>query len=347
MEDSLAVDLTRRDLERKASESYKGFVVRSRLKRVPNEAVKCGAFTRKEVRRFLHRYIDFVKSSDGHVLQSNREMHGAFRVHFRNRFARFPDLPVQEFRSYLTDFLCFEEAKAASCEGLVTEYEVRDVLKKVGLNKSPGLNGFPYEVYLRMSHMFVPILTDIFNQSQCRVLFAGCVKGKAVVVSRRSDIKAVKKAFKRYEEVAGAKINFDKNEGPRLGTWRGGVPLPGPVRILAVWFGPGSKLERNWSDVHAKVEAQVGTWLRRCLFLKGRVEVCAMYIFHLILYRLSVLTLPKVHRLALIQSFSKLLRRDRKLIVRKQVYYQRPRNGGLGRPDLKSHWLAERLAYLV
>ena len=27
----------------------------------------------------------------------------------------------------------------------------------------PGLNGLLYAVYLRMSHMFVPILTDVFN----------------------------------------------------------------------------------------------------------------------------------------------------------------------------------------
>ena len=33
-------------------------------------------------------------------------------------------------------------------------------------------------------------------------------------------------------------------------------------------------------------------------------------------------------------------------MVRRQVCIQRPRNGGLGMPDLESHWLAERLAYL-
>ena len=46
---------------------------------------------------------------------------------------------------------------------MVTECEVRDALKQVSLNESPGLDGLPYEVYLRMSHMFVPILTDMFN----------------------------------------------------------------------------------------------------------------------------------------------------------------------------------------
>ena len=33
-------------------------------------------------------------------------------------------------------------------------------------------------------------------------------------------------------------------------------------------------------------------------------------------------------------------------MVRRQVCIQRTRNGGLGMPDLESHWLAGRLAYL-
>ena len=139
----------------------------------------------------------------------------------------------------------------------------------------------------------------------------------------------------------------------QLGAWRGSVPLPGPfrwsdgpVRILGVWFGPGLQLERNWLEVRTKVEAQVVAWLRRRLTLKGRVEVCAGYIFPLILYRLSVLPLPKVHRVALEQSLFKFLWKGRSPMVHRQVCYQRPRDGGLGMPDLESHRLAERLAHL-
>ena len=46
---------------------------------------------------------------------------------------------------------------------MITECEVCDALKQVHLNKWPGLDGLPYEVYLRLPHMFVPILTDMFN----------------------------------------------------------------------------------------------------------------------------------------------------------------------------------------
>ena len=162
--DSLTIELGRGDLERKTSERYKGFVVRSRLKRVLNEAVKTNATAREEeVRRFPDRYIDCVKSPDWRVLRSNREIRDAFRVHFHDRFARCPDLLLQEFRSYLADFPRLGAAEAASCEGVITECEVCDTLKQVGFNKSSGLDSLLYEVYLRLSHIFMPILTNMFK----------------------------------------------------------------------------------------------------------------------------------------------------------------------------------------
>ena len=60
--DSLNIELARRDLESETNKRYKGFVVRSRLKRVLNEAVKSNATAREEeVRRFPGQYIDSVK----------------------------------------------------------------------------------------------------------------------------------------------------------------------------------------------------------------------------------------------------------------------------------------------
>ena len=101
----------------------------------------------------------------------------------------------------------------------------------------------------------------------------------------------MKKAVGEYERIAGAKVNFDKSEGLRLDVCWGCDTLPGPfrwsdgpVRILEVWFGPDLQLDRNWSEVHAKVNAQVGIWLSRRLSLKGRAESCAVYVFPLILY---------------------------------------------------------------
>ena len=137
----------------------------------------------------------------------------------------------------------------------------------------------------------------VVNPALRGVLFAGCLRAKVsaytdditVLVSRRSDIKAVTKAVERYEEIAGAKINFYESKGLQLSAWRSGVPLPGPfgwsdgpVCILDMWFVPGLQLERNWSKVRAKIEAWVGIWLLRRLSLKGGVEMYAVYIFPLI-----------------------------------------------------------------
>ena len=417
----------------------------------------------EEVRRFPDRYIDSVKSPDGRVLRSNREMRDAFRAHFRDSFARCPDLPLQEFRSYLANFPSLGAVEAARCKGVITECEVRDALE-------PGLDSLLYEVYLRLPHMFVPILTDMFNhwfaqgaipgsvtkgvirllkkggshvweglddyrpitllntklkilarvlanrlhlvishligpeqtyavkgrsiqdnlhlirkvlegiedsteaalisldQSKafigfwrlfwrlpdsnrsfadglawcnttfrqwCRwtegvwgrsrssvrsgraspcilfsmsslwslcpgglgmrgqirpcvvSLFAGTLTARVsafadditVFVYRRMDIKAVKKVVGEYERIAGAKVNFDKSEGRKPFCWS-----YGPNRILGVWFGPDLQLERNWPEVQAKVNAQVGTWLSRRLSLKARVGACTVYVFPLILY---------------------------------------------------------------
>ena len=71
-----------------------------------------------------------------------------------------------------------------------------------------------------------------------------------------------------------------------------------------------------------------------------------VYIFPLLLYRLSVLTLPKSLRLALEQSPSKLLWKGRRPMVRRQVCCQCPRNGALRMPHLESNQFTERLAFL-
>ena len=186
------------------------------------------------------------------------------------------------------------------------------------------------------------------------VLFAGSFTARVsafadditVFVSRRLEIKAVKEAVVEYERIAGAKVNFDKSKGLRLGAWRGSNTLPGPFRILGVWFGPDLQLERNWSEVQAKVNAQVGIWFSRRLSLKGRAEACATYVILLILYQLAVLPLPEARRLTLQQSLSRFLWGGARPMDHRQVCIQRTRNGGLGMPDLENHWLAERLAYL-
>ena len=50
----------------------------------------------------------------------------------------------------------------ANCNGLVTKCDACDALMQIGLNKSLGLDWFALRSILVL-HMFVPILTDMFN----------------------------------------------------------------------------------------------------------------------------------------------------------------------------------------
>ena len=220
---------------------------------------------------------------------------------------------------------------------------------------------FPLLYFLALEPLLRRLRDRTTNPALSGVPFAGLLTARVsafaddiiVFVSRHLDIKAVKKAVGEYERIAGAKVNFDKSKGLRLGAWRGSDTLPGPfrwsdgpVRILGLWFGPDLQLERNWSEVQGKVNAQVGIWLSMRLSLKGRAEACAVYLFPFILYRLAILPLPEARRLALLRSLSRLLWGGARPMVRRQVCIQRTPNRGLGMPDLESHWLAERLAYL-
>ena len=97
--------------------------------------MKSNATAREELRSFPDRYVDSVKTPDGRLLRSSREMRDAFRAHFRDHFARCTDHLLREFLIYLADFLSLGMGEAACCGGVVTECEARDALKQVGLNK--------------------------------------------------------------------------------------------------------------------------------------------------------------------------------------------------------------------
>ena len=93
------------------------------------------------------------------------------------------------------------------------------------------------------------------------------------------DIKAVKRAVTRYEQIARAKINLDKSEVLRFGAWRGGFPYLG-LSAGVVRAGPliGAKLVGSAGQGRCP-----GKYLASKGSLKGRTKVCAMYIFPLIL----------------------------------------------------------------
>lgn len=84
----------------------------------------------------------------------------------------------------------------------------------------------------------------------------------------------VQKVLERYEKATKTKINRNKCSGLWLGAWKS-VDLPGsfswtdsPVCVLGVWFGPGLRLKKNWSELLAKIGAAP-----KAIVLKGVLPV--------------------------------------------------------------------------
>lgn len=81
-------------------------------------------------------------------------------------------------------------------------------------------------------------------------------------------------------------------------------------------------MEKNWLVVQAKVGMLVWVWLWRWFSLKGRANVCIMYIFHFILYWFSVLPLFDCHLGVFKCSLLSLLWIGGKLIICREICIQ-------------------------
>ena len=162
--DSGQVNIAKAELASLQIKEYQALVVRARLKRMSCEATNMAQELRaEELRHATDRHIASVTSPEGLGRTTNEAICGEFRQYFLKLFTREPGLSSAQFDTYLADFPRLSATEAAECDGRIKEEEIRDALKSVGLDKSPGIDGLHYEVYLRLSHKFVPLLATIYN----------------------------------------------------------------------------------------------------------------------------------------------------------------------------------------
>ena len=541
--DSAQVNVAKAELASLQIKEYQALVVRARLKRMSCEAMNMAQELRaEELRHATNRHIASVTSPDGQRRTTNKAICREFRQYFLKLFTGEPGLSSAQFDTYLADFPCLSVTEAAGCEGCIKEEEIREALKSFGLDKSPGIDGLPYEVYLRLSHMFVPLLATIYDNWMrqgtiprrftrgivkllCKNKHGGdgisnfrpltmlntdlkilakilanhlqtvlptlicseqtcAVKGRTIqdslhlvrtivekvngnaalinldqskafdrvdhafleavlsaagfglhfctwicllyaspgimvevngvrsepftltqsirqgcplslmlyilvlepflrklkanlalrglilpgtsevarytayadnvsmLVTSSAEVEELSKEIGRYEAVTGAKINRKKSVGLRLGSWKGcALPSPfiwkdGPCKILCVWFRPDLQLEKNWSEVLEKVVAATELWLRRRLSLKSWAEVCCSHIYSLIVYRHSVLPIPPTTLFKLERILFQFVWAKRFPLVRREICYLHPSEGGLGVPNVEARCHTLRLTFL-
>ena len=157
--DSGQVNIAKAELASLQVKEYQALVVRARLKRMSWKAANMAQELRaEELRHAAYQHIASVTSPDGQRRTTNEVICREFRQYLLKHFTREPGLSSAQFDTYLADFPRLSATEAAGCEGRIKEEEIREALKSVGLDKSPGIDGLPYKVYLRLSHMFVPLL---------------------------------------------------------------------------------------------------------------------------------------------------------------------------------------------
>ena len=105
----------------------------------------------EELRHASQKHITSVTSLDGQHWTTKEGIFREFRDYFQKLFIKEPELISAQFYTYLADFPGLEAAEAAECDGCITENEIRQILETVGTNKIPGIDCFPYKVYLRLS----------------------------------------------------------------------------------------------------------------------------------------------------------------------------------------------------
>ena len=148
--DSGQVNVAKAELASLQMKEYQALVVRARLKRISCEATNMAQeLQTEELRHAADRQIASVTSPDGQRRTTNEAICREFRQYFLKLFTREPGLSSAQFDTYLADFPRLSATEAAGCEGRIKEEEeIREALKSVGLEKSPGIDGLPYEVYL-------------------------------------------------------------------------------------------------------------------------------------------------------------------------------------------------------
>ena len=114
----------------------------------------------EELRDASWQHIISVTLPDGQHQTTNKGICKEFCYYFLKFFTREPRSSSAQFKAYLFNLFWLE---AVGCERHIIEDEIWKILKTAGTDETPGIDGLPYKVWLRLSHEFVPLLVTVYN----------------------------------------------------------------------------------------------------------------------------------------------------------------------------------------
>ena len=111
--------------------------------------------------------------------------------------------------------------------------------------------------------------------------------------------RAIFTTYDRFEQGTGAKLNLGKCEGVWLGSWRGRLDAPGPIKwttafikVLGVYLGNGSLEEENWRPRISAVEKCLNSWRGRSLSYADKALIVNALALSRVWYVASLIPMP-------------------------------------------------------
>ena len=161
------LDEIKTDLATELQKEAQGVQLRASVQWAEEGESSTTYFLRQEKTSGKRRLIGRIKRTDGSIAQDTKSILNVWRDFY---FDLYTSIPLDEtdqtfFLQKLERQLSPQEAQ--SCEGLVNEQECLRALKGMSLGKSPGIDGFPAEFYLRFWDTLGPDLVEVLNSCYC------------------------------------------------------------------------------------------------------------------------------------------------------------------------------------
>ncbi len=141
-------------------QAARGAQVRSRARWVEEGETSSAYFFRLEKKCGADRWISAIKLDDNTIVSSPAQLCSAFAAFYTSLFTATPTDSAVRSSLLANVSSSLSPDMAALCEGLLTAEECLSALQGMARRKTPGLDGFPMEFYLK----FWPVLgLDLVN----------------------------------------------------------------------------------------------------------------------------------------------------------------------------------------
>ena len=114
-----------------------------------------------------------------------------------------------------------------------------------------------------------------------------------------SATRAIFSVYGRFEQGSGAKLSLGKCEGVWLGSWRGHLDAPVPIKwttafikVLGVYLGNGNLERENWRPRINAVEKCLNSWFCRYLSYSGKALIVNALALSRVWYIASLISMP-------------------------------------------------------